>query len=65
MQTWLVIYRLNSGKLCGWVGRAESASDAEEEFQMAVTTPYTFIQCVALLASAVIDALFAAYKEQS
>ena len=63
MQTWVVIYRLNTGKVYGWFCRADSVGQAEQEFvEVMESPPWLTIKCICLLESAVVDACFALYQ---
>jgi hypothetical protein len=63
MRTWVVIYQLNTGKVYGWFCKAQSVSQAEQEFwQVMVVPDGRTIKCVAELQSNVIDAYFSLYE---
>jgi len=64
LTTWVVIYQLNTGKVYGWLCKAESIVQAEKEFWEVVVPGGRTIKCVCELQSNVVDALFSLYEQQ-
>jgi len=64
MQTWVVIYQLNTGIVYGWLCKAATAAHAEQEFRQEVMIfpEGVTIKCICELQSNVVDAFFSLYE---
>ena len=64
MQSWLVLYKINTGGVYGWLCRAASASQAATLFEQIGTVEHATVKGVVLCEWPMLDMLFTAYEEQ-